>query len=87
MTDIVVYREKMEQTTRILNELLLDCWLLFVRETDEQPDPALKLIFNHDITWQSAFQAVKGAIAAGKAVLRPGVQGWQVDEAARSYLV
>lgn len=55
MVDRVLYREKMEQATRILNELLLDCWLLFVRETDEQPDPALKLIINHDVTWQSAF--------------------------------
>lgn len=55
MVDMILYREKMEQTTRILNELLLDCWLLFVRETDEQPDPALKLIVNHDVTWQSAF--------------------------------
>jgi Xaa-Pro aminopeptidase len=55
MTDRAVYREKIEQAIRILNELLLDCWLIFVRETDEQPDPALKLIFNHDVTWQSAF--------------------------------
>lgn len=34
-----------------------------------------------------AFAAVKGAIEAGKAVLKPGVQGWQVDAAAREYLV
>lgn len=55
MTDIALQQEKIEQTIRILNELHLDCWLLFVRETDEMPDPALKLIVNHDLTWHSAF--------------------------------
>lgn len=34
-----------------------------------------------------AFAAVIGAIDAGAATLRPGVEGWQVDEAARTYLV
>src|SRR5579859_5000680 len=36
---------------------------------------------------QRAFAAVKGAIEAGKAALRPGIAGWQVDAAARDYLV
>ncbi|MBI5707247.1 MAG: aminopeptidase P family protein [Armatimonadetes bacterium] len=36
---------------------------------------------------QRAFDAVIGAISAGAAVLKPGVQGWEVDAAARSYLV
>lgn len=34
-----------------------------------------------------AADAVVGAISAGAAVLRPGVEGWEVDAAARSYLV
>lgn len=34
-----------------------------------------------------AMAAVNGAITAGAAVLRPGVAGWQVDAAARSFLV
>jgi len=33
-----------------------------------------------------AMDAVNGAISAGAAVLRPGVEGWQVDEAARNYI-
>jgi Xaa-Pro dipeptidase len=33
-----------------------------------------------------AASAVNGAISAGAAVLRPGVAGWQVDEAARNFL-
>lgn len=51
----ILQQEKIEQAIRILNELQLDCWLTFVRETDEQPDPALKLIVNHDLTWHSCF--------------------------------
>jgi Xaa-Pro aminopeptidase len=34
-----------------------------------------------------AWAACWGAIDAGAALLKPGVQGWQVDEAARQYLV
>ena len=34
-----------------------------------------------------AFAAVRGAILAGAAKLKPGAQGWKVDQAARSFLV
>jgi Xaa-Pro aminopeptidase len=34
-----------------------------------------------------AFTAVHGAITAGSRVLRPGIEGWRVDEAARTYIV
>jgi len=37
-------------------------------------------------TVQRAFQAARGAIEAGKALLRPGIQGWQVDAVARRFL-
>jgi Xaa-Pro aminopeptidase len=36
---------------------------------------------------QRAFNTVRAAIEAARAVLRPGVQGWQVDEAARRVVV
>jgi Xaa-Pro dipeptidase len=36
---------------------------------------------------QAAFAAVYGALKAGEAALRPGVPGWQVDQAARQHLV
>lgn len=55
MPDTTLQQEKIAQAMRILNELQLDCWLLFVRETDEQPDPAYKLVVNHDVTWHTAF--------------------------------
>lgn len=36
---------------------------------------------------QRAFAVVYGAIKAGEAALKPGVPGWQVDAAARKYIV
>lgn len=36
---------------------------------------------------QHAFDVVYGAIKAGEAALKPGVPGWQVDEAARDFIV
>lgn len=36
---------------------------------------------------EQAIAAVNGAISAGAAVLRPGIQGFEVDAAARSFLV
>src|SRR5579864_833599 len=55
MNNAELQQEKIAQAIRILNELQLDCWLTFVRETDEQRDPALKLIFHADMTWHAAF--------------------------------
>lgn len=54
-------QEKIVQAIRIMNELQLDCWLTFVRETDEQPDPALRLIFDRDVTWHAAFLLTRSA--------------------------
>jgi Xaa-Pro aminopeptidase len=36
---------------------------------------------------QRAFDVVYGAIKAGEAALRPGTPGWEVDKAARDYIV
>lgn len=55
MDDKTLIREKIEQAVGILNEFDLDLWLTFVRETSMQSDPALELINNGDVTWQSAF--------------------------------
>jgi Xaa-Pro aminopeptidase len=52
MTDLTA--EKVDQARRILDELEIDCWLSFVRESLECTDPALPLIFPYSLTWQSA---------------------------------
>ena len=58
-------QEKVFQATQILNEFDVDLWLTFVRETTLSPDPALELIADVDVTWQSAFMLCRdGAHAA-----------------------
>lgn len=47
--------EKIRQAHGILEELKLDMWLIFVRETEMMADPAFDLIIGHQATWQSAF--------------------------------
>jgi Xaa-Pro aminopeptidase len=48
-------QEKVAQATQILNELDVDLWLTFARETTLSPDPTLELIADVDVTWSSAF--------------------------------
>lgn len=55
-----VYREKMEQAAAVLDELGIDAWLIFVRETSEMADPSFKLISPAGIVWQSAFIFTRG---------------------------
>lgn len=55
MNNQQLIREKLDQATQILGEFDVDAWLTFVRETSMQSDPALELIADVDVTWQSAF--------------------------------
>ncbi|MBE2221759.1 MAG: aminopeptidase P family protein [Anaerolineae bacterium] len=55
MNNTLLIQEKLAQATDILNELNVDVWLTFVRETTLSPDPALELIADVDVTWKSAF--------------------------------
>ena len=47
-------REKCEQAISLLEELNLDAWLVWVRETSQMADPVLELILGGDLVWQSA---------------------------------
>ena len=49
-----IYQEKVAQATDLLEEFELDMWLVFVRETAEHTDPALKLLGHYSITWPAA---------------------------------
>jgi Xaa-Pro aminopeptidase len=48
-------RAKMEQAIGILNELGIDVWITFVRESAALHDPCIDLIVGGNVTWQSAF--------------------------------
>lgn len=47
--------EKATQAAALLEELDLDCWLSFGRETGERPDPGIDLVVGTAVTWNSAF--------------------------------
>jgi len=52
--------EKIEQAVGILEEKDIDLWLTFVRESGNNPDPILDLIFGSHCTWHSAFVITRG---------------------------
>lgn len=45
---------KTDQAVEILKEKGIDVWLTYVRESSTNVDPALELIFEGDLTWESA---------------------------------
>lgn len=45
---------KTDQAIKILKEKGIDLWLTYVRESIANVDPALELIFDGDLTWESA---------------------------------
>ncbi len=52
---MTLVKAKINQAIEILNELDIDLWLVFVRETDMMSDPVVPLVVGHNVVWQSAF--------------------------------
>ena len=46
--------EKLAQAHAILEQLDLDAWMIFVRESSQAGEPALELVYQGSFTWQSA---------------------------------
>ncbi|MCP4602430.1 MAG: aminopeptidase P family protein [Proteobacteria bacterium] len=53
-------RDKIKQATGILNELEIDIWMTFVRESATLHDPCIDLVVGGNVTWQSAFIITRG---------------------------
>lgn len=51
--------EKINQAKAILKEFDIDCWIVFVRESQINGDPTLAFLVTADLTWHSAFIITK----------------------------
>jgi len=75
---MTLVQEKVTQAIGILNELNIDAWLTFVRETSGGRDPMLDLVFGPgDLTWESALIITRGGQKAAN------VGRFEVDEVKR----
>lgn len=50
-----IYQEKAAQVAGLLDAFDMDMWLIFVRETAESADPALKMLGHYGVVWTTAF--------------------------------
>ena len=53
-----IIEEKHAQIPSIMSEHKIDCWIIFVRETEANPDPIMDLVIGGDVVWDSAFTFV-----------------------------
>ncbi|MHA2295857.1 MAG: M24 family metallopeptidase [Candidatus Hodarchaeales archaeon] len=54
-TLLQIIKEKFAQLPGIMSETGIDCWLVFARETDANPDPVMNLVVGNDVVGVSAF--------------------------------
>jgi len=57
MSDLIA--QKVKQALEILKKEQVDLWLIFVRESEVNHDPALDLVVDKEVTWESAFMLSK----------------------------
>jgi len=57
MKDLII--QKQQQAIKILNEMNVDMWLIFVRETGNIKDPMMDMLVGTGATWHSAFIITK----------------------------
>lgn len=72
-----IIAEKVGLAVEVLNDLDIDLWLTFVRETGEGGDSVLPLILGQSLTWQSALMITRGGD-------RIAIVGKYDDQAVRS---
>ena len=53
--DNKIFKEKINQAIKILNEKKIDMWITFVRESSIIHDPAMDIVVGTNSTWQAAF--------------------------------
>jgi len=53
--DNKIFKEKINQAIKILNEKKIDMWITFVRESSIIHDPAMDMVVGTNSTWQAAF--------------------------------
>lgn len=53
--DTELVKQKIGQAVELLNELDIDLWMIFIRESHTMPDPCIEMVVGENVTWQSAF--------------------------------
>lgn len=54
-TAMTLVGEKIQQAIALLDDLAIDCWITFVRESEINADPMLAYVLGGHVTWHSAF--------------------------------
>ncbi|OLS23789.1 MAG: putative peptidase [Candidatus Heimdallarchaeota archaeon LC_2] len=50
-----IIKEKHDMLPQLMKEVDIDCWLVFLRETESAPDPVQNLVIGGHVVWDSAF--------------------------------
>ncbi len=61
---MLLVQEKIAQAKTILNDMDVDCWITFTRESQINGDPCLPFLAPADVTWHSAFIVTKESAIA-----------------------